>query len=74
MKKLIVVNEVCSDNIGDHAINLGVLKILNEYNMQGISYGFDAEKKNVEFTSGNKKKESNFTLFLKFIKKQNIKE
>lgn len=73
MKKLIVVNEVCSDNIGDHAINLGVLKILNEYNMQGISYGFDAEKKNVEFTSGNKKKESNFTLFLKFIKNKTLK-
>lgn len=45
MKKLIIVNEVCSDNIGDHAINLGVLKILDEYNFKGISYGFDAEKK-----------------------------
>ncbi|HBC8326735.1 polysaccharide pyruvyl transferase family protein [Escherichia coli] len=73
MKKLIIVNEVCSDNIGDHAINLGVLKILDEYNWEGESYGFDAEKKNVERTIKKTKKESNFILILKFIKNKTLK-
>ncbi|HFT0332251.1 TPA: polysaccharide pyruvyl transferase family protein [Klebsiella quasipneumoniae] len=73
MKKLIIVNEVCSDNIGDHAINLGVLKILDEYNFKGISYGFDAEKKNVGPTIKKSKKESSSIRFLKFIKNKTLK-
>ncbi|MEF3108399.1 polysaccharide pyruvyl transferase family protein [Raoultella sp. WB_B2P2-3] len=73
MKKTIVVNEVCSDNIGDHAINLGVLKILNVYDVEAVSYGFDADKKNVAYIQNNKGKESNFIHFLKIIKNKTFK-
>ncbi|WP_146158902.1 polysaccharide pyruvyl transferase family protein, partial [Serratia sp. Nf2] len=47
MKNILIVNEVCSDNIGDHAINEGVRKTLHELSRCSVSVGFDAEKKHV---------------------------
>ncbi|MCS3409376.1 polysaccharide pyruvyl transferase family protein [Serratia sp. AKBS12] len=45
MKTIITINEVCSDNIGDHAINEGLKKLITASGYSVESYGFDAEKK-----------------------------
>jgi polysaccharide pyruvyl transferase WcaK-like protein len=42
MGKIILVNEICSDNIGDHAINRGATKLLNSYGYDVESHGFNS--------------------------------
>ncbi|HDT0788465.1 TPA: polysaccharide pyruvyl transferase family protein [Klebsiella aerogenes] len=46
-KKVLIINENCSDNIGDHAINEGVKKLVLDNGFEPISVGFDAEFKKV---------------------------
>ena len=48
MEKILIINEVCSDNIGDHAINEGITKVISEAGKFAVSVGFDAEKKHVK--------------------------
>lgn len=48
MQKILIVNEVCSDNIGDHAINEGIRKVVSDAGYIAESIGFDAGKKNVK--------------------------
>ncbi|HBR1495825.1 TPA: polysaccharide pyruvyl transferase family protein [Klebsiella pneumoniae] len=43
--KVLVINENCSDNIGDHAINEGVKSLLRENGFEPVCVGFDAELK-----------------------------
>ncbi|WP_346827610.1 polysaccharide pyruvyl transferase family protein [Serratia inhibens] len=45
MKTVLIINEICSDNIGDHAINEGLTELVNKTGFAAKSYGFDAEKK-----------------------------
>ncbi|MBH3234826.1 polysaccharide pyruvyl transferase family protein [Serratia marcescens] len=58
MKNILIVNEVCSDNIGDHAINEGIRKALHELSRCSVSVGFDAEKKHVKPKSLQEKNKS----------------
>ncbi|VTQ53639.1 Exopolysaccharide biosynthesis protein [Campylobacter jejuni] len=46
MKNILIVNESCSDNIGDHAINFGAKKLVEQCGFIAVNYGFDADKKN----------------------------
>lgn len=45
MKTVLIINEICSDNIGDHAINEGLTELVRVSGFQSKSYGFDAEVK-----------------------------
>ncbi|EMI7390819.1 Exopolysaccharide biosynthesis protein [Klebsiella oxytoca] len=42
MKKVLAINECCSDNIGDHAINYGLQKLILRNSYEARSVGFDA--------------------------------
>ncbi|HEM8819869.1 TPA: polysaccharide pyruvyl transferase family protein [Raoultella planticola] len=42
MKKVLAINECCSDNIGDHAINYGLQKLIMTNSYEAQSVGFDA--------------------------------
>ncbi|WP_407284559.1 polysaccharide pyruvyl transferase family protein [Raoultella ornithinolytica] len=42
MKKILAINECCSDNIGDHAINYGLQKLIMTNSYEAQSVGFDA--------------------------------
>ncbi|TCQ74175.1 polysaccharide pyruvyl transferase WcaK-like protein [Raoultella ornithinolytica] len=42
MKKVLAINECCSDNIGDHAINHGLQKLIMINSYEAQSVGFDA--------------------------------
>ncbi|WP_426508573.1 polysaccharide pyruvyl transferase family protein [Serratia proteamaculans] len=55
MKTVLIINEVCSDNIGDHAINEGLTELAREAGFEAKSYGFDAEKKTVKPNLKNEK-------------------
>ena len=45
MKKILLINENCSDNIGDHAINYGAIELAKVAGYETVSFGFDAEVK-----------------------------
>ena len=45
MTKILVINESCSDNIGDHAINFGLQKLISDSGYDYDCSGFDADKK-----------------------------
>lgn len=55
MKTVLIVNEICSDNIGDHAINEGIRELARENGYTPLSHGFDADKKNVVPVNKNEK-------------------
>ncbi|MDM6717868.1 polysaccharide pyruvyl transferase family protein, partial [Klebsiella michiganensis] len=42
MKKVLAINECCSDNIGDHAINYGLQRLIKANAYEAQSVGFDA--------------------------------
>mgnify|MGYP001778503859 FL=1 len=44
--KILAINECCSDNIGDHAINYGLEKLIRSNGYEPQSVGFDAGVKN----------------------------
>lgn len=48
--KVLVINECCSDNIGDHAINEGIKSLLTANGLEPVCIGFDAELKIVSPT------------------------
>ncbi|EMN5859948.1 polysaccharide pyruvyl transferase family protein [Pluralibacter gergoviae] len=73
MNKIIIVNEICSDNIGDHAINMGVTQALNRYGIETDSYGFDAKIKNVSLETISKKNFFSLTIFLRWVKNKTVK-
>lgn len=45
MKSILIINESCSDNIGDHAINFGVNNLVEQSGFFPVNHGFDADKK-----------------------------
>lgn len=55
MQKILIVNEVCSDNIGDHAINEGIRKVVSDAGYIAESIGFDAGKKKCQIPACEKK-------------------
>lgn len=73
MNKIIIVNEVCSDNIGDHAINMGITKALNSYGTETESYGFDAKIKNVILAKSATTNDFSLLTFLRWIKNKTLK-
>lgn len=46
MSRFLIINESCSDNIGDHAINYGLQKLISNNDESFLSVGFDAKEKN----------------------------